>query len=46
MCFFVNPRYCDEYDRLCAPDSPPTYNTDVQPTPAQSGYPDVQSPNP
>jgi hypothetical protein len=28
------------------PQSPPTYNNDVQPTPAQSGYPKVQNPNP
>jgi len=52
MCVFGYRPSCDEYDRfctpygLCTPQSPPTYNTDVQTTPAQSGYPEVQNPNP
>lgn len=46
MCLFGYSSACDEYYRFCTPQSPPTYNTDVQPTPAQSGYPKVQNPNP
>ncbi|KEH20544.1 hypothetical protein MtrunA17_Chr8g0376941 [Medicago truncatula] len=52
MCDFGYRPSCDEYDRfctpygLCIPQSPPTYNADVQTTPAQSGYSEVQNPNP